>query len=107
MRYAGFIWKNVWRKKIRTSLTILSVLVAFLLFALLNAIGYAFRIGADVAAADRLVVMDKISFINPLPISYLNQIAAMPGVDAVTPAPWLGGVYHDPQTPFGQLPTDP
>src|SRR5690606_1145019 len=63
--------------------------------------------GADVAAADRLVVMDKISFINPLPISYLNQIAAMPGVDAVTHASWFGGFYQEPQNTFGQFPTDP
>ena len=45
MKYFGFIWKNIWRKKIRTSLTILSVFVAFLLFALLSAIGYAFKGG--------------------------------------------------------------
>ena len=48
MKYFGLIWKNVWRKKIRTSLTLLSVFVAFLLFALLSAIGYAFKSGEDV-----------------------------------------------------------
>ncbi|HLT90180.1 MAG TPA: ABC transporter permease [Woeseiaceae bacterium] len=103
----GLVWKNVWRKKIRTSLTLLSVIVAFLLFALLSAFAYAFRIGADVAAADRLVVLDKVSLINPLPIAYRNRIAATPGVEAVTHASWFGGYYQDPQFQFGQFPTEP
>ncbi|MDH4049766.1 MAG: ABC transporter permease, partial [Gammaproteobacteria bacterium] len=84
MKYFGLVWKNVWRKKARTLLTILSVFVAFLLFALLNAIGHAFKAGVDVAQAERLVVIDKISLINPLPISYRNKIASTPGVAAVT-----------------------
>jgi len=107
MRYFGLVWKNVWRKKIRTSLTILSVLVAFLLFALLSAIGYAFRAGADVADAERLVVIEKISLINPLPIAYKNRIAATEGVAGVTHASWFGGYYQEPRNQFGQFPTDP
>lgn len=76
MKYFRLVWKNAWRKKIRTSLTILSVFVAFLLFALLSAIGYAFRGGVDVADAERLIIIDKISLINPLPMSYMNRVAA-------------------------------
>ena len=106
MKYFYLVWKNAWRKKIRTSLTILSVLVAFLLFALLSAFSYAFRLGADVAAADRLVVIHKVSLINPLPLSYLNRIAATPGVELVTHASWFGGYYQEPPE-FGQFPTDP
>jgi putative ABC transport system permease protein len=107
MKYLGLVWKNVWRKKIRTSLTILSVLVAFLLFALLSAIGYAFQAGADVAAADRLVIIDKIALINPLPIAYENRIAATEGVAAVTHSSWFGGYYQDPRNQFPQFPTEP
>ncbi|MGH8222259.1 MAG: ABC transporter permease, partial [Woeseiaceae bacterium] len=83
------------------------VLVAFLLFALLNAIGYAFKAGADVAAAERLVVIDKVSLINPLPISYMSRIASTPGVEAVTHASWFGGYYQDARNQFAQFPTDP
>ena len=86
MKYFGLIWRNIWRKKIRTSLTMLSVMVAFLLFALLSAIGYAFRSGEDVADAERLIVIDKISLINPLPLAYKNRIAATEGVDVI----WIG-----------------
>ena len=107
MKYFRLIWKNAWRKKIRTSLTILSVFVAFLLFALLSAIGFAFRGGVDVADAERLIVIDKISLINPIPISYLNRIAAIDGVESVTHASWFGGYYQDPRNQFGQFPVDP
>jgi putative ABC transport system permease protein len=107
MKYFGFIWKNVWRKKIRTLLTILSVFVAFLLFAMLSAVGYAFKSGEDVADAERLVIIDKISLINPLPQAYKNRIASTPGVQAVVGASWFGGYYQDPRNQFGQFPTDP
>lgn len=107
MKYLGLIWRNAWRKKIRTSLTILSVLVAFLLYALLSAIGYAFRSGQDVAAAERLIVIHKISLINPLPISYQSRIASTPGVEAVTHASWFGGFYQEPANQFAQFPVVP
>jgi putative ABC transport system permease protein len=107
MKYFRLIWKNVWRKKIRTSLTILSVLVAFLLFSLLSAIGYAFKGGEDVADAERLIVINKISLINPIPMSYLNRIRATEGVASVTHASWFGGYYQEPQNQFGQFPVDP
>ena len=107
MKYFRLIWKNAWRKKIRTSLTILSVLVAFLLFSLLSAIGFAFKGGVDVADAERLIVIDKISLINPLPMSYRNRIAATPGVHSVTHASWFGGYYQEPSNQFGQFPIDP
>ncbi|MDH3578415.1 MAG: ABC transporter permease [Gammaproteobacteria bacterium] len=107
MKYFRLIWKNVWRKKIRTSLTVLSVFVAFLLFALLSAIGFAFRGGVDVADAERLVVIDKISLINPIPMSYLNRIAATEGVESVTHSTWFGGYYQDPRNQFPQFPVDP
>ncbi len=107
MKYFGLIWKNVWRKKIRTTLTILSVLVAFLLYSLLSAFGYAFKSGEDVADAERLVVIQKISLINPLPMSYKSRIESTPGVHSVTHASWFGGYYQDPRNQFGQFPTDP
>jgi len=107
MKYFRLVWKNAWRKKIRTSLTILSVFVAFLLFALLSAIGYAFKGGVDVADAERLIVIHKVSLINPLPMSYLNRIASGDGVHSVTHASWFGGFYQEPRNQFGQFPVDP
>jgi len=107
MKYFRLIWKNVWRKKIRTLLTILSVFVAFLLFSLLSAIGFAFKGGEDVADAERLIVINKVSLINPIPMSYQSRILATEGVASVTHASWFGGYYQEPRNQFGQFPVDP
>ncbi len=107
MKYFGLVWRNVWRKKIRTSLTILSVFVAFLLFALLSALGYAFKYGEESADAERLIVIDKVSLINLLPIAYQNQIASTAGVHSVTHSTWFGGYYQEPRNQFAQFPVDP
>ena len=108
MKYFGLIWRNVWRKKIRTTLTILSVFVAFLLFAFLSAVGKAFTAGEDLADAERLIVLEKVSIINSLPESYKNRIAAIPGVEAVAHANWFGGYYQEPRTQgFAQFPVIP
>lgn len=106
MKFFRLIWKNAWRKRIRTALTILSVFVAFLLFSLLSAIGFAFRGGVDVADAERLIVIHKISLINPLPMSYQDRIASIDGVESVTHATWFGGYYQEPRNQFGQFPVD-
>jgi putative ABC transport system permease protein len=107
MKFFPLIWKNLWRKKARASLTILSVMVAFLLFALLSAIAYAFKAGEDVADAERLVIIDKVSLINMLPIAYQNRIASTRGVQSVTHATWFGGYYQELRNQFPQFPVDP
>ncbi|MGB5720173.1 MAG: FtsX-like permease family protein, partial [Woeseiaceae bacterium] len=84
-----------------------SVFVAFLLFALLSAIGFAFRGGVDVADAERLIIIHKVSLINPLPMSYMSRVAATEGVESVTHASWFGGYYQEPRNQFGQFPVDP
>lgn len=107
MKYFGLVWRSMWRKKIRTTLTILSVFVAFLLFSVLSAVGYAFGGGANFADAERLIVIHKITLINPLPVAYENRIAAIPGVKAVTHSTWFGGYYQDTRNQFAQFPVDP
>jgi putative ABC transport system permease protein len=107
VKYAFLVWKNLWRRKTRTILTILSVLVAFTLFGLLSAFDYAFRLGADLANARRLVTIHKISLIQPLPVSYRQRIRATPGVEDVTHADWFGGYYQDQRNQAPQFPVDP
>jgi putative ABC transport system permease protein len=107
VKYFRLIWKNAWRKKIRTSLTILSVFIAFLLFALLSGIGYAFKGGVDVADAERLIIIHKVSLINLLPISYENRVASTDGVESVTHSTWFGGYYQDTRNQFPQFPVVP
>lgn len=106
MKYGWLVWRNLWRRRTRTLLTILSVFVAFALFGLLSAIDRAFNAGSDVANVDRLMVINKISIIQPLPISYYERIRSLPGVQEVTHANWFGGYYQEPRNPFPQFPVD-
>ncbi|HVS00264.1 MAG TPA: FtsX-like permease family protein [Thermoanaerobaculia bacterium] len=103
MRFLPLVWSNLKRKKVRTFFTLLSILVAFILFGYLAAIRMAFRMGVDVVGADRLLVVHKVSIIQPLPISYRGRIAAVPGIEAVSTANWFGGIYQDPKNFFGQM----
>ena len=97
MKFLALVWSNLKRKKLRTALTLLSILVAFLLFGFLCAIKEAFTAGVTLAGRDRLVVRHKVSIIQSLPQSYEQRIASMPGVDAIAGQSWFGGIYQDPK----------
>lgn len=106
MKYLYFILKNLTRKKIRTTLTVLSIMIAFLLFGLLRSLNAAFSDGARFAGEDRLVSINKVTLIQPLPFSYLNKVKALDGVDKVTMSNWFGGYYQDRKNQFPQFPVD-
>jgi len=89
--------KNLFRKKLRAGLMIVSILIAFLIFGVLASFYRAFTAGEDAAAADRLVIVNKINFTQPLPIAYFNRVRALDGVRQVTHANWFGGYYQDPK----------
>lgn len=103
MKFFPLVWSNLGRRKLRTTFTLLSVLVAFFLFGYLAAFRVAFSMGVDVVGADRLSVIHKTAIIMPLPISYKERIASVPGVEAVTHLNWFGGVYQDPKNFFPQM----
>ena len=106
MKYFYFIYKNLTRKKVRTTLTILSIMVAFLLFGLLRSLSAAFDGGAKIAGEDRLITVNKVTLIMPLPYSYLNKVKALDGVDTVTMANWFGGYFQDKRNQFPQFPVN-
>ena len=103
MKFLPLLLANLKRKKIRTTLTVGSFVVAFFLFGLLGAIRYGFRQGIDVAGADRLVVIGRTSIIQPLPLPYFDRIKRLPGVKDVAHSTWFGGVYQDPRNFFPQF----
>jgi putative ABC transport system permease protein len=89
--------KNLFRRKLRACLMIASILVAFLIFGVLASFYRAFNAGEEAAAADRLVVVNKINFTQSLPIAYFNRVHAVEGVRQVTHSNWFGGYYQDPK----------
>ncbi|HYN15480.1 MAG TPA: FtsX-like permease family protein [Terriglobales bacterium] len=103
MKYRHLIFANLFRKKISTTLTLGSFAVALFLFGLLAVVRGAFNQGLEVAGSNRLVVVNKVSIIQPLPISYIDKIARIPGVTLVTHANWFGGVYQDERNFFPQF----
>jgi putative ABC transport system permease protein len=107
MTIAGLIGANLRRKKVRTTFTVLSMLVAFVLFAYLAAIDVAFSLGVDVTGRDRLVTIHGTSLIMPLPIAYEQRLEALPGVEAATHATWFGGKYQDKENEFAVMAVDP
>lgn len=106
MYYLQFLLSNLGRKKARTILTLLSIIVAFLLFGLLRSLASAFEMGADIVGEDRLVTINKVTLIQPLPYSYMGKVKSVEGVELVTMANWFGGYYQDPKNQFGQFPVD-
>lgn len=104
MKFAHLIWGNLTRKKLRTSLTLLSIIVAFVLFGLLCAVKQALAGGVEMAGADRLIVRHKVSIIQLLPESYKARMERIPGVDLAVHQTWFGGVYQDPKNFFMQNP---
>lgn len=107
MRFLPLVWRSLWRRKIRTIFTLLSIFVAFLLFGLLMTVRGAFTLGVDVAGHDRLMVVHKIGLIMPLPQAYQQRLQAVPGVVTATHNTWFGGVYQDPANFFAQIAIEP
>ena len=107
MKFRHLIFANLFRKKIRLLLTIGSFAVALFLFAFLSVVRDAFSRGADLASADRLVVINRTSIINPLPLAYRDKILRIPGVKYVTHNNWFGGIYQDEKNFFPQFVIDP
>lgn len=107
MKFLHLIWGNLLRRKLRTSLTLLSILVAFVLFGYLCAIKQALVGGVALAGRDRLIVRHKVSLIQLLPESYLARMERIPGVAAATHQTWFGGIYQDPKNFFMQNPVEP
>ena len=107
MRYLPLLWAGLFRKKTRTILTLLSIVVAFALFGLLQAVEVAFESGADAADAKRLLTTARYSIIEPLPMAYHRRIEQVPGVVGVAYADWFGAKYQNESNAFPVFAVDP
>jgi putative ABC transport system permease protein len=104
MKYLPLVWAGLWRKKTRTILTFLSVVVAFVLFGILSGVSGGFDHILATSRLDRLFADPK--FGTPVPLAYQAQIQAVPGVKIVAPRMGMGGYYKDPKNRFGAIMTD-
>ncbi len=97
MKYFHLIWAALFRRKTRTILTLVSIIAAFILFGLLDAVRVSFNnAGKSANGAERLQTGARLSFIQPLPQALESQIAQVDGVKDVAYANWFGGAYQDP-----------
>ncbi|HEY3974234.1 MAG TPA: ABC transporter permease [Candidatus Sulfotelmatobacter sp.] len=110
MTLTRFVTKNAFRNKRRSILTVLSVGVSLLLLTFMMTVWNGFYIDKGSAESTRrLVTRHRVSLTNPLPAFYREKIRAVPGVVAIIPNSWFGGLYIDdkPEHFFAQFATDP
>lgn len=89
------VWRNLVRRRLRFALTLFAIFIAFLIFGVLGSLQAGLQSGINLAADNRLVTVNKINFTQPLPISYLNKIRAIEGVQVASHAAWFGGYVRD------------
>src|SRR5262245_22607853 len=96
MKYLPLVWAGIWRNKGRAILMLLQIVSAFLRFGLLQGFNSSIRQAIAAAHSGRLYVASSVSLGDPLPISLLPNVRAVPGLKAVTPLVQFGGQYQRP-----------
>lgn len=106
MKHFILIWAGLWRKRTRTILTLLSIVIAFLLFGILASIGQGLNAVYTHINASELFVQNSIAMANGLPLAYLPRIRKVPGVRAVTSWTFFGAYYREPANGLTMFATD-
>ncbi len=100
------LWRNAFRHRLRTFLTILGITIAILAFGMLRTVIDAWYAGVSASSATRLVTRNAISLIFPLPISYKDRIRQVDGVRIVSYGNWFGGIYKEEKNFFANFAVD-
>jgi putative ABC transport system permease protein len=107
MKYLPLIWATLWRKKARTLFTLLSIVIAFLLFGMLETVDYAFsHISGGATGADKLISTNKYSITLSLPFADIQEIRSVPGVTEATWLTWFGAYYQESKNFVFAIPVD-
>jgi putative ABC transport system permease protein len=106
-RWLPILWANLSRRKLRLVFTFISIVLAFLMFGMLDALRTSLAGVVNVVGADRVLVQSKISMVMPLPRAHYEKIRALPGVKAAASFNWFGGMYKDAKRPIQMQATDP
>ncbi len=107
MKYFRLVWAGLWRKKARTILTMLSIVVAFLLFGLLQGINQGFNQVVEDLNVNRLYTSAKTNMVDGLPISYMSRIQSVPGVEHVSHWTYFGGYFREARNAIPAFATEP
>jgi putative ABC transport system permease protein len=105
MKFFPLVWTSLWRKKARTIFTLLSIMIAFLLFGLLQGIN-AWLGDFGGSNANRVYVVSRVSQLQPLPTSYLHQIEQVPGIHQSTYIAGFTGFYQEKNNSLVAFATD-
>ena len=106
MKYLPFLWHSLWRSKARTGFTLASIVVAFLLYALLQTVNGAFNRGPRVAGTQRLIASSLYSITEPVPLAFSQTIAATPGVKQLSSSTWFGASYREDKNRIAMFAAD-
>jgi putative ABC transport system permease protein len=106
-RWLPLVWANLRRRKLRLVFTFISILLAFLMFGMLDALRTSLSQAVNLAGADRLMLQSKVNITVSNPRSHYEKVKAVPGVRAVAPFNWFGGVYKDSKQQIQVQVTDP
>jgi putative ABC transport system permease protein len=106
LKYLLLIWAGLWRKKTRTILTMLSIIVAFLLFGLLQGINQSIKAGVGDSSNNRLWTTSRMSAVTSMPISHMNAIKTLKGVRTVMHISFFGGYFQDAKNAIGAYATN-
>jgi len=101
------LFRNAFRNKLRTGLTLLGITIAILAFGLLRTLIGAWYAGVEASSATRLVTRNSVSIIFPLPHFYKDKIQQVNGVKTVSYGTWFGGVYGEEKNFFANFAIEP
>lgn len=108
MKFFGLVWAMLWRSRVRSILTLASLVTAFLLLGLIQSLNSLFAGDQINLSAPILITQARVSFTSPLPMRLIPQIEAVPGVASVSHSQFFGGIYQDnPQNFFPQFAVNP
>jgi len=96
MRALKIVFRNAFRHRLRTALTIVGIATAVMAFGLIRTVVTAWNAGVEASAANRMITRHRVSIIFPVPLTDRDEIARVPGVTGLSWANWFGGVYGDP-----------
>jgi putative ABC transport system permease protein len=106
VKFFPLIWTSLWRKKARTIFTLLSIVIAFLLFGLLQGVNAWLNAFGSGSNANRMYVVSRVSQVQPLPSAYLHQIEQVAGIRQVTYIAGIAGYYQEKSNALLALATD-